>query len=140
MPTREHTVSSCDTTPGTCYVVWEELERERRERLELARRERDRIIIENYREKKQRSENSPTKYGNRTKRIFHSESNPNLHRDSDIAKPNTRSLRPSSTRQEITSSPNFSLTGTIMSRKGKCIKYTNFRNKNITLSTFRNYF
>ena len=127
-PTREHTVATCDTTAGTCYAVWEELERDRRDRLELARRERDRIIIENYREKKQlpeQSTHSTIKYGNGIKRIYHSESNQNLRIDNDTAKPNTRSLanRGSFTHQQrsreaMTSSPNFSLTGTLMSRKG----------------------
>ena len=132
MPTRDYTLASCDTTPGTCYVVWEELERERREKLEFARRERDRIIIENYREKQQKQQQQPEHStgsaiinGTGTKRIINSESNPNIHRDSEILRPNTRSLAnwPSSTRQQrpreaLTSSPNFSLSGTVVSRKG----------------------
>ena len=102
--------------------MWEELEKERCERLELARRERDQIIIENYREKKKketRSNSSVRRRKDESSGLVRSDSSPNLIATVS-AKPNTRSLtRPGSIREHRTLSPNFSLTGTLMSRKGR---------------------
>ena len=123
LPTREYTDPVCHTSSEACLAVWEELEKERYERLELARRERDQIIIENYREKKKkdtRPNSSSRKRKDEISGLVRSDSSPNLFATVS-AKPKTRSLaaRPGSTREHRTLSPNFSLTGTLMSRKGR---------------------
>ncbi|KAI6651555.1 coiled-coil domain-containing protein [Oopsacas minuta] len=125
LPTREHSEPVYETSTDACYAVWEELEKERCDRLELARRERDQIIIENYRNKKNKEQNSNLSLRrgkDDSTKFIRSDSSPNLQTSAGAvnAKPNARSLatRPISTREHRILSPDFSLTGTLMSRKG----------------------